>query len=53
MKPVVPRTVNLPVPLAEWLVEEARRRGVTVSELIREALEEKRADAGVGSRDDR
>ena len=51
VKPVVPRTVNLPVAMAEWLEDEARRRRCTVSELIREALEDAKRRAEGERRD--
>lgn len=42
---VVNRTVNLPATLYEWLQDEAKRRGVPVSQVIIAAIEAARQQA--------
>jgi hypothetical protein len=43
-------TITLPEPLADRIAEESRRKRVSVSQLVREALEARFADSERGDR---
>ena len=45
MRTVAQMTVHMPVDLAAWFEAEARRRGVSVAQVVREALEAARQQA--------
>ncbi len=41
-----PITIRMPAELADWLVSEAKRTGVSQGKIIRDRLEKAKADAG-------
>jgi predicted HicB family RNase H-like nuclease len=45
MRTVAQMTVHMPVDLAAWVEAEAKRRGVSVAQVVREALEQARKRA--------